>query len=90
MSKSGSKKIKIDTVTITDSPWYKELSQITDGISVPFDSGEDTARLVEAATLSRGSVEQRILFDKLSAECSDPKLKRVFSSYSIVRDNMKS
>ena len=53
--KAASKKIKIDTVTITDAPWYKELSRMTNGISVPFETGYKTARLVEAATLSRGN-----------------------------------
>ena len=54
--KAASKMIKIDTVTITDAPWYKELSRMTNGVSVPFESGHKTARLVEAATMSRGSV----------------------------------
>ena len=36
--KAASKKIKIDTVTITDEPWYKELSRMTNGVSVPFES----------------------------------------------------
>ncbi|MBR2145898.1 MAG: VWA domain-containing protein, partial [Muribaculaceae bacterium] len=65
--KAASKKIKIDTVTITDAPWYKELSRMTNGISVPFETGYKTARLVEAATLSRGSMKQRLMFDKLSS-----------------------
>ena len=29
--KAASKMIKIDTVTITDAPWYKELSRMTRG-----------------------------------------------------------
>ena len=61
--KAASKMIKIDTVTITDAPWYKELSRMTNGVSVPFESGHKTARLGEAATMSRGSVTSRIKFD---------------------------
>ena len=64
-SKAAEMKIKIDTVTITDSPWYKELSKMTNGISAPFTSGHKTARLVEAATMARGSVESRKKWDKL-------------------------
>ncbi len=84
--KAASKKIKIDTVTITDEPWYKELSQMTNGVSVPFESGYKTARLVEAATMARGSAKQRDLFDILASECDDDEMKAVFSSYRIARD----
>ena len=83
--KAASKKIKIDTVTITDEPWYKELSQMTNGVSVPFESGYKTARLVEAATMARGSAKQRDLFDILASECEDDEMKAVFSSYRIAR-----
>lgn len=61
----------IDTVTITDAPWYKELSKMTNGISLPFASGHKTARLVEAATNARGSMRSRMKFDKLYNECID-------------------
>ena len=57
--KASDKGIKIDTVTICDQSWMKELSRMTNGVSAPFESGEKTARLVEAAVLSRGSAEQR-------------------------------
>ena len=73
--KAASMKIKIDTVTITDEPWYKELSKMTNGMSVPFESGEKTARLVEAATWSRGSMEARKKFDSLEESCSDEEMK---------------
>lgn len=42
--KAARKKIKIDTVTITNAAWYKELSAMTNGISVPFETGNKTAR----------------------------------------------
>ena len=84
--KAASMKIKIDTVTITDEPWYKELSKMTNGMSVPFESGEKTARLVEAATWSRGSMEARKKFDSLEESCSDEEMKKVFRCYKKERD----
>ena len=86
-SKAAEMKIKIDTVTITDSPWYKELSKMTNGISAPFTSGHKTARLVEAATMARGSVESRKKWDKLFNECMDEECLEVFSAYKGERDN---
>jgi hypothetical protein len=79
--KAASMKIKIDTVTITDEPWYRELSKMTNGMSVPFESGYKTARLVEAAALSRGSMKARKKFDKMSEECDDEEMKQVFACY---------
>ena len=79
-------KIKIDTVTITEEPWYKELSKMTNGMSVPFESGEKTARLVEAATWSRGSMKAREKFDKMDEECVDEEMKKVYAYYKMVRN----
>lgn len=79
--KAASMKIKIDTVTITDEPWYRELSKMTNGMSVPFESGYKTARLVEAAALSRGSMKARKKFDKMSEECDDEEMTKVFACY---------
>ncbi len=84
--KAACKKIKIDTVTITDTPWYKELSRMTNGISVPFETGYKTARLVEAAAMSRGSFSSRKKFDILMDACEDAEMKRVYSSYKKERD----
>lgn len=85
--KAAANKIKIDTVTITGERWYKELSAMTNGISVPFESGYKTARLVEAATLSRGSFKQRQKFDEMEASCSDDEMKSVYASYRVERDS---
>lgn len=86
--KAANMKIKIDTVTITDEPWYKELSKMTNGISVPFESGHKTARLVEAATMARGSAEQRIKFDKMAVECYDSEMSAVYESYKKEREDI--
>lgn len=80
--KAADKGIKIDTVTITDEPWFKELSRMTNGVSSPFESGSKTARLVEAAALSRGSVAQRRRWDSMRSDyIEDEELDDVFSSY---------
>ena len=86
--KAALMKIKIDTVTITDEPWYKELSKMTNGISVPFESGYKTARLVEAATMSRGSMTSRMKFDKMPRSCADEEMSAVFNSYRKERDDV--
>ena len=86
--KAAFMKIKIDTVTITDEPWYKELSKMTNGISVPFESGYKTARLVEAATMSRGSMASRMKFDKMARSCADEEMSAVFNSYRKERDDI--
>ena len=84
--KAADMKIKIDTVTITDSPWYKELSKMTNGISVPFASGHKTARLVETATMARGSMKSRMKFDMMFRDCVDKECCEVFSAYKDERD----
>ena len=86
--KAAHKKIKIDTVTITDEPWYKELSKMTNGISVPFESGYKTARLVEAATMSRGSMASRMKFDMMAESCADEEMSAVYRSYRKERDDV--
>ncbi len=86
--KAANQKIKIDTVTITDAPWYKELSKMTNGVSVPFRSGQKTATLVEAAVSSRGTMKSRMHFDAMMEECDDAEMKGVFSSYKAERDNI--
>ena len=86
--KAAAMKIKIDTVTITDEPWYKELSKMTNGMSVPFESGYKTARLMEAAAWSRGSMKARAKFDELAAGCEDEEMRAVYDCYKKVRDHL--
>lgn len=84
--KAAAEKIKIDTVTITHAPWYKELSAMTNGVSVPFSSGYKTATLVEAAVSSRGSMASRMHFDVMMSSCKDAELRNVMASYKKERD----
>lgn len=86
--KAADMKIKIDTVTITNAPWYKELSALTNGVSVPFRSGHKTARLVEAATMARGSYKSRMMFDKMASSCEDDEIRNVFQSYKSIRNEL--
>ncbi len=79
-------KVRIDTVTITDEPWYRELSAMTDGVSVPFHSSSKTADLVEAATLARGSVKAREKFDALYDSCKNAEVRNVFTSFMKARE----
>ena len=87
--KAAEMKIKIDTVTIREAEWYKELSQMTNGISVPFASGHKTARLVEAATNARGSIKARMKFDEMYKSCVDDECLSVFASYQAERESVE-
>lgn len=80
--------IKIDTVTIRDEEWFKALSMMTDGVSVPFRSGEKTADLVRASVSARGSMESRMAFDKMMADCTDGEMMSVLRSYKKTRDKL--
>lgn len=60
-------KIKIDTVSICDRPWYKELSAMTNGISVPFKSSRKTGTMIETATTARSAMA----FAETASGCGD-------------------
>lgn len=54
--KAAAMMIKIDTVSICGRPWYKELSAMTNGISVPFRSSGKTGTMIETATTARSAM----------------------------------
>lgn len=54
--KAANMKIKIDTVSIAGRPWYKELSAMTNGLSVPFRSSGKTGTMIETATSVRSAM----------------------------------
>lgn len=54
--KAARMKIKIDTVSICGRSWYKELSAMTNGISVPFRSSGKTGVMIETATTARSAM----------------------------------
>ena len=86
--KAADNKIKIDTVTITDAPWFRELSAMTNGISVPFHTNYKTTELLRASINSRGSMKARAHFDALMEACDDDEMKKVYASYKKERDSM--
>lgn len=54
--KAAGMMIKVDTVSICGRPWYKELSAMTNGISVPFRSSGKTGAMIETATTARSAM----------------------------------
>lgn len=85
--KAADMKIKIDTVTITGEQWFKELSAMTNGVSVPFHTGYKTAELLRASVSARGSMKSRAMFDELMGACDDDEMKEVYASYKKERDS---
>lgn len=82
--KAAEKGIKFDTLTI-GATWYKELSSITKGVSVPFSTSSKTSQLVEAAALARGGEKTRGLYKTTmdSFEASgDIEMTAVYAAYS--------
>lgn len=82
--KAAEKGIKFDTLTIR-ATWYKELSSITKGVSVPFSTSSKTSQLVEAAALARGGEKTRGLYKTTmdSFEASgDTEMTAVYAAYS--------
>ena len=65
--KAADMKIKIDTVSICGNPWYKELSAMTNGISVPFKSSGKTGTMIETATTARSAMA----FAESASGCED-------------------
>jgi len=84
--KAAEKKIKIDTVTITDAEWFRELSALTNGTSVPFHTGYKTGRLLEAAIYAKGSRKSREYFDYMASACEDEEMREVYKKYRKERE----
>ena len=85
--KAANKKIKIDTVTITDAAWYRELSAMTNGVGIPFHTGYKTADLVRATASARGYFKSREKFDKLMLDCEDAEMFASYESLKKERDS---
>lgn len=60
--KSADQGIKWDTMQIRSLAWLVKLSEMTNGVSVPFSKSENTTHLVEAASLARGGERTRGAF----------------------------
>lgn len=83
--KAAEKGIKFDTLTISKTGWYKELSSTTNGVSALFSTSSKTSQLVEAAALARGGEKTRGLYETTmdSFEASgDTEMTAVYAAYS--------
>lgn len=86
--KAAAKGIKIDTMqcsNIHNSIWYKELSDITNGINLPFKTDSKTSQVIEAASYARGGESTKELFKTTmdSALASgDTEISAVYTAYS--------
>lgn len=69
--KAADMKIKVDTVSICGRPWYKELSAMTNGISVPFKSSGKTGTMIETATTARSAMA----FAESASGCEDASIR---------------
>lgn len=79
--------IKFDTMTIDSlhNEWYKELSAMTNGVSVPFKNSGKTSQVIEAAALSRGGERTRGLYKATMdsfAAMGDMEMTAVYNAYS--------
>ena len=77
--------IKFDTMTIDPMyvEWYKELSAMTNGISVPFNNSGKTSQVIEAAALSRGGTRTKAMYmATMDSVKDDVELNAVYTAYS--------
>ncbi|WCF56891.1 Von Willebrand factor type A-like domain containing protein [Bacteroides phage PhiCrAssBcn1] len=77
--------IKFDTMTINPIfvGWYKELSAMTNGVSVPFNNSSKTSQVVEAAALSRGGTRTKALYEAtMDFFKGDAEMTAVYNAYS--------
>lgn len=77
--------IKFDTMTINPMyvEWYKELSAMTNGVSVPFKNSGKTSQVIEAAALSRGGTRTKAMYKAtMDSVKDDVELSVVYTAYS--------
>lgn len=79
--------IKFDTMTINSMfvGWCKELSAMTNGVSVPFKNSGKTSQVIEAAALSRGGTRTKALYEATMdsfAAMGDTEMTAVYNAYS--------
>ena len=83
--KAAEKGIKFDTLIINKTEWYKELSEITNGVSAPFSTSSKTSQLVEAAALARGGECTKNLYKATMnsyLKSGDSEMTAVYTAYS--------
>lgn len=82
---AASKCIQFDTLSITGSSWYKELSDMTNGVYAPFISSSKVQEAVKMSAFSRGGMATIDAF--MSTMCSyekagDRELTAMANAYS--------
>lgn len=85
--------IKFDTMTIDPMyvEWYKELSAMTNGVSVPFNNSGKTSQVIEAAILSRGGTRTKAMYmATMDSVKDDVELSAVYTAYSKRSNRLKS
>lgn len=84
--KSAELGIKWDTMKIHNHlRWMEKLSEMTNGVNVPFKSSNKTSSLIEAASYARGGRATMDMFKTCSlaaAEAGDTELTAVYAAYS--------
>lgn len=81
--KAAEKGIKFDTLTIGGNQWYKELSEMTNGVSAPFSTSSKTSQLVEAAALARGGEATKAMYyTTMDSFKGDSEMSAVYAAYS--------
>lgn len=86
--KAASLDIQFDTLKINSGlKWLEQLSQITNGVSLPFSSASKMSNLVEASVLARGGEETKEAFyaKMASSEVTkDSELTKTYSMYKTI------
>ena len=76
--------IQFDTLSITSAPWFKELSEMTNGLNLPFYSSYKTSELVELSAMARGGEKTKMHFRDACAffmEEGDDEMRSVSEAY---------
>lgn len=82
--KAAIKGVVFDTLRIHSNSWYQKLSQITNGVCLPFSNSSKTSQVLEATSLARGGATTKDAFftKSMSAEVkNDAELDAVYSMY---------
>ncbi len=69
--KAAERGVQFDTLAITSASWFKELSEMTNGLNLPFYSSYKTAGLVEMAAMARGGEKTRAHFRAMACKSHD-------------------
>lgn len=80
--KSADQGIKWDTMQIRSLAWLVELSEMTNGVSVPFSKSKNTTHLIEAASLARGGERTRgAFYATMDSFKDDVEMSAVYAKY---------